>query len=90
MTDRLDPEAIERLTSVSEPWLSCDGCFAMIDTAIDALLGGDAHPVLPGPLRVHLLSCTVCHEEAECLAEMIAADHGLSESAAVQRLHDAI
>lgn len=88
MIDRLDPQAIERLTSVSDPWLSCDGCFAMIDTAVDALLGDDGR--LSEPLRVHLLSCAVCHEEAECLAEMVAADHGLTEAEALQRLHDAI
>lgn len=88
MTEPLDTDAIERLTSVSEPWLSCDGCFAHVDTAIDALLASDAP--LEEPLRVHLLSCTVCHEEARSLAELTAPDHGLTEAEATRRLEKSI
>ena len=32
---RLTPEAIERLTANTEPWLSCDECFDRLDAVIE-------------------------------------------------------
>lgn len=86
--EELTPEVIDRLTALSDPWLSCDDCFEQIDTAIDAVLGGESP--LDEPLRVHLLSCGVCHEEAKSLAELVASDHGLDEVQAIDRLDGAI
>lgn len=86
--ERLTPEVIDRLTALSDPWLSCDDCFDQIDGAIDAVLG-DGTP-LDEPLRVHLLSCGVCHEEALSLAELVASDHDLAEVQATDRLNGAI
>ena len=84
----LTPEAIDRLTANTEPWLSCDDCFERVDAAIDAILRSDTP--LPEDFRVHLLACTVCHEEADALAALAADGTGLSAAEAVARLDAAV
>ncbi|NKZ04977.1 hypothetical protein [Actinomadura latina] len=84
----LTPEAIDRLTTNTEPWLSCDDCFERVDAAIDAILGSDAP--LPEDFRVHLLACAVCREEADALAALAADGTGLSAAQAVARLEAAV
>lgn len=82
------PEAIDRLTANTEPWLSCDDCFEQIDVVIDAMMVSSAS--LSQEFRVHLLQCPACYEEACSLAAIIAAEHGLSPAQAVTRLDAAI
>lgn len=84
----LTPEAVDRLTADTEPWLSCDDCFDQVDVVIDALVVSSAS--LPEEFRVHLLRCPACHEEARSLAEIVAAEHGLSPAATVARLESAV
>lgn len=84
----LSPLAIERLTVNSDPYLSCDDCFEHIDVVIDTVLTSAAP--LPEEFRTHLLACAVCRDEAESLAQLVAADHDLTPSDAVARLDDAI
>lgn len=86
--DEMTPEIIERLTTVSDPWLSCDDCFEQLDTAVDDVVSGSAP--LDEPFRVHLLSCGVCHEEASSLAELIADEYDLSPAQALERLEHAV
>ncbi len=50
----------------------------------EALLGADTP--FSEEFRVHLQACAVCHEEAESLATLVAADHSLSAEAAVNRI----
>ncbi len=90
MTNRepLTPEAIDRLTADTEPWLSCDDCFELVDVVIDALVVSSAP--ISEEFRVHLLRCGVCREEASSLAEIVAADHGLSPVEAVGRIDSAL
>ncbi|HQR81221.1 MAG TPA: hypothetical protein PLT68_13480 [Actinomycetota bacterium] len=90
MTDpmELDRVVIDRLTANTEPWLSCDDCFEQVDVAIEELLTS-ASP-FSEPFRVHLLACGVCHEEADSLAAMVAADYGMTGSEAVARLEAAL
>lgn len=68
----LTPEQVERLIADTEPWLSCDECFDQIDSYVDNLAGGASD--LGEPLRVHLINCAVCHEEAESLITLTAID----------------
>ncbi|MEO8906823.1 MAG: hypothetical protein ABI310_01980 [Microbacteriaceae bacterium] len=82
------PEAIDRLTADTEPWLSCDDCFEQVDTVIDAIVVSSAS--LSEEFRVHLLSCSACHEEAYSLAAIVAAEHGLSPAHAIARLDSAL
>lgn len=84
----LSPEAIDRLTANTEPWLSCDDCFDVVDVAIDAMVVSSTP--FSEEFRVHLLRCPVCHEEACALAEIVAADHGLSPADAVGRIDTAL
>lgn len=72
MTDHapLTPEAIERLTVETEPWLSCDDCFEHLDAVIDDLVRSGIP--LPEPFRVHLTACAACDEEARSLAALVA------------------
>lgn len=85
---RLSAEAIARLTANTEPWLSYEECFQQLDAVIESLLG--AGTALPKSVRVHLRACPACHDEAACLAALVAGDLGLSADAAVLRLHDAV
>lgn len=80
----LTPDAIERLTANTEPWLSCDDCFEQVDVAIEAMVVSSTP--FSEDFRVHLLRCPVCHEEACSLAEMVAADNGLSPALAIARI----
>lgn len=71
----LTPEAVARLTTVTDPWFSCDDCFDALDTMIEnALTRGVA---LSTPFAVHLRGCSVCREEAQSLVALIASEHGL-------------
>ena len=80
----LSADAIDRLTANTEPWLSCDDCFDVVDVAIDAMVVSSTP--LTEEFRVHLLRCAVCREEACSLAEIVAVDHGLLPADAVARL----
>ena len=71
----LSADAIDRLTANTEPWLSCDDCFDVVDVAIDAMVVSSTP--LTEEFRVHLLRCAVCREEACSLAEDVADDNGL-------------
>ena len=67
---RLTPEAIERLTANTEPWLSCDECFDRLDAVIEDVVLSNLP--MPEAFRVHLMACPACDEEARSLAELIA------------------
>lgn len=84
----LSPEAIDRLTANTEPWLSCDDCFDRVDVVIEAMVVSST-PLTEG-FRVHLLRCPVCREEANSLAEIVAIDRGLSPADAVARIDAAL
>lgn len=90
MTDieSLSPEVIDRLTANTEPWLSCDECFELLDVVIDGMVVSSTP--FSEEFRVHLLRCPVCHEEACSLAEIVAADHGLSPADAIVRIDSAL
>ncbi|MGQ0625861.1 MAG: hypothetical protein ACT4PP_14580 [Sporichthyaceae bacterium] len=63
----------ELLTTLSEPWLSCDDCFEQMDGCVDALIH---HGRLPEePMRVHLACCPACQEEAQSLISLVATEH---------------
>lgn len=84
----LTPDAVERLTANTEPWLSCDDCFEQVDVVIEAMVVSSTP--FSEDFRVHLLRCPVCHEEACSLAEMVAVDNGLSPALAIARIDSAL
>jgi hypothetical protein len=86
MSDQRPPlssQAAHRLLLDTEPYLSCDECFALVDTYVETLLA-DPTRDLPG-MRVHLAGCVACAEEARSLVELAAADTA-SDPAPVLRM----
>ncbi|MGH3211263.1 MAG: hypothetical protein ACRDPY_34800 [Streptosporangiaceae bacterium] len=81
---RLTTEAVRRLTTSTEPWMSCDDCFDEIDRYIDSLLAGSGHGSLR--LRAHLTGCGACFEEAWSLLLLAAAEQGTDPRQALTRM----
>lgn len=62
----LTSQLVESLTRPAEPYLSCEDCFDLVDSWVEAVLAGRPDDVAPG-LAAHLASCAACAEEAESL-----------------------
>lgn len=74
MTDRstpLTPTSAQRLLVDTEPYLSCDECFARLDEYVERTVKGSGHrdPLM----ETHLSGCGVCADEAAALAELLGA-----------------
>lgn len=65
----LTPDAIARLLTDTDPYLSCDECFARIDEYVEQTLTDPSCQDVP--MDVHLAGCAVCAEEAETLTELL-------------------
>ncbi|MGH3454806.1 MAG: hypothetical protein ACRDPQ_14495 [Nocardioidaceae bacterium] len=68
------PRAITRkvlrsLTQDSEPWLSCDDCFELLDEYVERRLAdpGDVDTAM----ATHLEACPACAEEADSLQALL-------------------
>lgn len=85
---RLTAEQAAGLVAMSEPWLSCDGCFDQLDGCVDALVEGARH--IDEPLRVHLARCAACREEAETLLTLAAQDRQVDEVPLLELLHSLV
>ena len=71
-TRPLGAEALGRLTLDTEPWLSCDDCFAHVDEYVERLL--DGQDAGASPMATHLRGCPACAEEAATLLVLAAED----------------
>lgn len=73
-TRRLGAEVVDRLLVDTDPWLSCDDCFDLVDRYVEQLLAGhlDAMP----EMRAHLRGCPACAEEAATLVHLAATETG--------------
>ncbi|MGH9298605.1 MAG: hypothetical protein ACRDZT_01665, partial [Acidimicrobiales bacterium] len=78
-------DAARVLTMRSEPWLSCDDCFEVIDRVADEVVSGAATSIVEAE-RVHLAGCAPCHEEAQSLVALAAIDRGINPDDSVARL----
>ncbi|WP_193101804.1 hypothetical protein [Brevibacterium aurantiacum] len=65
----LSPDVIARLLTDTDPYLSCDECFARIDEFVEQRLADPSYRDVP--MDVHLAGCAVCAEEAETLTELL-------------------
>jgi len=65
----LTPSAIEALLVDTDPWLSCDDCFARMDAYAEAVVRDPAY--LEPAMAAHLRGCGACHEEAQSLIALI-------------------
>jgi hypothetical protein len=66
----LDQDAVGALLLDTTPWLSCDDCFARIDTYVEGLLTDPSHQ--DAAMDHHLRGCVACDEEARSLAALLA------------------
>lgn len=80
-----------RLTAPSEPWMSCDDCFEVMDRQVDVMLDAfGVDPPMPEAFRRHLANCPACYAEVEGLLCMAAGDQGLSERSASKSLRASV
>ncbi|MEO8518120.1 MAG: hypothetical protein ABI438_02985 [Dermatophilaceae bacterium] len=82
----LSPQTTRRLTLDTEPFLSCDDCFDMVDRYAEALLSDPDHD--QPAMRTHLAGCTACAEEARSLILLVAEQDGLDPEPALRRIQD--
>lgn len=85
----LSNQAARRLTLDTEPFLSCDDCFHLLDRYVEALLADPDHqrPDLSG-MRTHLTGCAACAEEARSLIAFVAQQDGIDPEPALRHLED--
>jgi len=62
-------EVLEQLALDTDPWLSCDDCFDLMDEYVERLLVDPNH-VHPA-MATHLEGCSACAEEARSLLDLI-------------------
>jgi hypothetical protein len=65
----LDDDAVSALLLDTTPWLSCDDCFARMDTYVEALLTDPNH--WDPAMDHHLRGCAACDEEARSLTALL-------------------
>lgn len=69
MTHQIGSETVASLLADTSPYLSCDDCFAQIDSYVERRLADPSYDD-PG-MSAHLAGCGACREEAVTLAELI-------------------
>lgn len=74
MTSRTSPpdHVVARLTADTEPYLSCDECFARLDQYVEELVRNPQHQ--DEAMRTHVLNCAACADEAESLLELLTSE----------------
>ena len=82
----LSLQAALSLTLDTEPFLSCDDCFDLVDEYVEALLADPDHDQLA--MRTHLAGCNACAEEARSLILLVAEQDGISPAPALGALED--
>ena len=82
----LSHQAARALTLDTEPYLSCDECFDLVDRYVEALLADPDHD--RPAMRAHLAGCAACAEEARSLVGLVAEQDGLDPTPALRRLED--
>lgn len=75
MSDR--PRTVTRttlrsLTIDTEPWLSCDDCFRLMDEYVEHRLSDPGY--VDRAMATHLEACAACAEEAESLHALLVDD----------------
>ena len=65
-----------RLLGPTEPEVTCEQCFELLDEYVDLEVAGeDADARLPG-MRAHLEGCPACHEDHESLRDFVVRSAG--------------
>ena len=74
------------LIQATDPWLSCEDCFDLMDRFVERLLA-DPRTAEEPQFLVHLHGCGACAEETESLLRFVAAQDGIDSGRALERLH---
>ena len=82
---RLTPEAARQLTRSTEPWLSCEDCFELMDVYVETILADPDGTDLP-EMDAHLSGCAACAEETRSLLLLVADQARLDPGPATRRL----
>ena len=65
---------IDHLLGPSEPEVSCEQCFELLDQYVELELAGeDADARLPG-VRAHFQGCPACRDDHESLRDLVAGE----------------
>jgi hypothetical protein len=77
MPDARDPASlVAALLGPSEPELTCERCFELLDVYVEhELAGEDADERVPG-MSQHLHGCPACAEEHDSLRELVRSSAG--------------
>jgi hypothetical protein len=79
MASNRDNEALDRILGPTEPEVTCEQCFDLLDQYVELeLAGADADAQLPG-LRAHLAGCPACREDHESLRDLLAVEDSSRE-----------
>jgi hypothetical protein len=82
----ISPQVARGLILDTEPYLSCDDCFNLVDTYVEALLTDPSHD--QPAMRTHLAGCAACAEEARSLIMFVAEQDDLDPAPALRRIQD--
>lgn len=78
------PQIARRITLDTEPYLSCEDCFDLMDQYVELILASPDHPA--PAMDAHLAGCAACAEEALSLLLLAAHDDGVDAARALRRL----
>lgn len=68
----LNAEMIASLLADTNPYLSCDDCFAQLDEYVERLVADPRYE--DAAVNAHLAGCAACAEEASTLLELLTKD----------------
>jgi hypothetical protein len=70
----LSAETIGRLLADTDPYLSCDDCFARLDEYVERRIADSHHEDLA--MTTHLAGCGACADEADALLTLLGQTDG--------------
>jgi hypothetical protein len=62
-------EILTRLSIDTEPWLSCDDCFDLMDEYVEQVHADPAYTEIA--METHLTGCSACAEEVASLLALL-------------------
>jgi prophage antirepressor-like protein len=71
------PEVLRALTLDTEPWLSCDDCFRLMDQYVERRLVEPAYDDLA--MSTHLAACSACADEVGSLQDLLLGEESSGE-----------
>jgi hypothetical protein len=66
-------EILTRLSIDTEPWLSCDDCFDLMDEYVERVHADPAYTEVA--METHLAGCSACAEEVASLLALLDTPH---------------